>query len=113
MPAPSVTPMTNVAAAINGNDDVDADDDQRHGADAPHRHHHRQVAPRQPPRRHRQRADRAADPEERQDEAVRLRAVVEAVLGDERQQHLDRAQHHQHEHAREQQRPQQPRRAAA
>jgi hypothetical protein len=35
--------------------------------------------------------------------------VVEPIGDDERQQHLDRAEHHQHEHAREQQGPQQPR----
>ena len=53
MPAPSVTPTTNIAAAISGERVRPADDHQRQRAQAPHQHHHRQVAPRQRPRRHR------------------------------------------------------------
>ena len=112
MPAPSVTPTTNVATAINGNDDVAADHDQRHGAEPPHRPSSPSgsaaaAAPTRPPA-HRARC--------RSPKNARMKPYIWAPssnrsCGDERQQHLDRAEHHEHEHAGEQQRPQQPRRA--
>ena len=60
IPAPSVRPMMNVAYGHQRERRGHAEDHQRYGADTPHRHHHRQVATRQPPLLHHQRTERAA-----------------------------------------------------
>ena len=67
-----------------------------------------QVAARHPQRRHHERADRAADPERGQHEGEAAGAAAGLVAHRERQQHLDRADQHQHVQAGERERGEQP-----
>ena len=89
----------------------EADDRERHAADAPREDHEREVPARQPQRRDRERAHRAAQPERAEREGEGAGAAARLVLHGERQQHLDRPHDEEDEDDREHERREQPPRA--